>query len=248
MLVSDGKRPKIEKLQKRANLPKYVRVAAIVALCLTILAIGIGFYRAGNHQEFRLKPEHAQLSKDVVAEVNGYERTETDGNVKKFYIKADKARTFTDNHQELENVFLEVFNEESPASDKITAEKAIYIPAENKNFTAYFAGNVNIATRDNLKVKTEQINYTKETETAEADELVEFERENVSGKSFELSNVPVPQLESQKATAGDSLQRSFGALMLSLAEGDRIDMNIPLKQFSIQLTSVDSYAHRATKS
>ncbi len=184
MLVSDAKRPKIEKLQQRANLPKYFRVGAIAGLCVTILAIGIGFYRAGNHTEFRLRQQDAQLSKDVVAEVNGYERTETDGNVKKFYIKADKARTFTDNHQELENVFLEVFNEESPNSDKITAEKAIYIPAENKNFTAYFAGNVNIETRDELKVKTGQIHYTKETETAEADELVEFERENVSGKSF----------------------------------------------------------------
>jgi LPS export ABC transporter protein LptC/lipopolysaccharide transport protein LptA len=184
MLVSDAKRPNIQKLQKRANLPKYFRVGAILAVCLTILAIGIGFYIGRSHTEFRLKPEHAQLSKDVIAEVKGYERTESDGDVKKFYIKADKATTFSDNHQELENVFLQVFDDKSEGSDRITSEKAIYIPAENKNFTAYFAGNVNIETRDSLKVKTAQIVYTKENETAEAEEFVEFERENISGKAF----------------------------------------------------------------
>src|SRR6476661_9089241 len=167
MLVSDAKRPNIQKLQKRANLPKYFRVGAIAALGVTILAIGIGFYLARKNTDFRLKPEHAKLSKDVLAEVNGYERTETDGDIKKFYIKADKATTFTDNHQELENVYLQVFDEIGDKSDRITSEKAIYIPAENKNFTAYFAGTVKIETRDALKVKTAQIVYTKETETAE---------------------------------------------------------------------------------
>jgi LPS export ABC transporter protein LptC len=184
MLVSDAKRPNIQKLQKRADLPKYFRIGAIAALCLTVLAIVIGFIVARKNTDFRLKPEDAKLSKDVVAEINGYERTETEGDLKKFYIKADKATTFTDNHQELKNVYLQVFDDTGEGSDQITSQKAIYIPAENKNFTAYFAGNVNIETRDKLKVKTEQIYYKKETETAEAEGLVEFERENVTGKSF----------------------------------------------------------------
>lgn len=184
MLAPDnGKRPDIQKLQKRAALPKYFRFGAIVALCATVLAIGIGFYLARKNADFRLKPEDAKLSKDVVAQVNGYERMETDGDVKKFYIKADKATTFSDNHQELENVFLQVFDETGEKSDRITSQKAIYIPAENKNFNAYFAGNVNIETRDALKVKTEHIYYKKETEIAEAEELVEFERQNITGKS-----------------------------------------------------------------
>ena len=79
MLVPDGKRPNIKKLQKRANLPKYFRVGAIGALIVTVLAIGIGFYIGRNRSEFRLKPEHAKLSKDVTSEINGYERTETEG-------------------------------------------------------------------------------------------------------------------------------------------------------------------------
>lgn len=178
------KRQDIKKLQSRANLPKYFRFAAVAAVFLTILAVGIGFYLNRNKTEFRLKSEHTQLSKDVVAEVNNYERTETDGEIKKYYIKADRAKTFADNHQELENVFLQVFDETGVNSDQMTAEKAIYIPEENKNFTAYFAGNVNLATRDDLKVKTAQIVYTKSNETAEAEELVEFERGNIKGKSI----------------------------------------------------------------
>ena len=83
----------------------------------------------------------ATLSEDVVAEVNNYERRETENGVLKYYLKADNARTFTDNHQELENVFLQVFDETGETHDTITAEKAVYIPAENKNFNAYFAGN-----------------------------------------------------------------------------------------------------------
>ncbi len=57
-----------------------------------------------------MKSLPATLSKDVVAEVNGYERTETEGDVKKYYIKADKAVTYADNHQDFENIFLQVFD------------------------------------------------------------------------------------------------------------------------------------------
>ena len=72
-----------------------------------------------------MKSLPANLSKDVTAEVNGYERRETEGDVVKYYIKADKATTFTDNHPELENVFLQVFDETGEKSDRIQAAKAI---------------------------------------------------------------------------------------------------------------------------
>ena len=175
---------KIQNFQFRAQMPLLIRVIAIIALAGTIIAIGIGFYRNRNKQEFRMKSLPATLSKDVEAVVTDYERRETDGDVVKYYIKADKATTYTDKHQELENVFLQVFDNTGGASDQIRAQKAIHIPGENKNFTAYFAGDVNIETRDALKVKTEQLTYKKETEIAEAEELIEFSRENVSGKSL----------------------------------------------------------------
>ncbi len=165
-------------------MPVLFRFGAIVMLAFTVLAIGVGFYRARNNPEFRMKGFPTSLSQDVVASINGYERSEMDGDVIKYYIKADKATTFSDNHMELENVFLQVFDESGgTTSDKITAQKAVYIPAENKNFTAYFTGNVNIQTRDSLNIKTALVTYKREDETAVAEEHIEFERENVRGRS-----------------------------------------------------------------
>ncbi|HTK38476.1 MAG TPA: LPS export ABC transporter periplasmic protein LptC [Pyrinomonadaceae bacterium] len=164
-------------------MPQYFRIAAIAALVLTILAAVIGFYRERNKTPFHLKSEHTQLSQDVIAEVNGYERLETDGDIPKYYIKADKATTFSDNHQEMENVYLQVYDQTGTKSDKMSAEKGLYVPEDNKNFTAYLAGNVHIETRDALIVNTPRITYTKATETAEADQNVQFERNNVRGTS-----------------------------------------------------------------
>ncbi len=182
--MSEAKQPNIKKLQRRANLPKYLRAAAISAFVIAVIGIGISFYVYNGKAEFRLKPEHTQLSTNVLAEVSNYERTESEGELKKYYIKADHAKTFTDNHQELEGVYLEVYDDQGVNFDKITADRALYVPEENKNFTGYFAGSVNIETRDALKVKTEQITYTRAKDTAEIEDAVEFERENVKGKSI----------------------------------------------------------------
>ncbi|HKX82665.1 MAG TPA: LPS export ABC transporter periplasmic protein LptC, partial [Pyrinomonadaceae bacterium] len=171
-------------LELRANLPRYFRGIAIGVFALAVVGIGIGFYSASGVKEFRMVGFPTSLSKDVVAEVSGYERRESEGDVVKYYIKADKATTFSDNHQEMENVYLQVFDNDGVRFDQMTAAKAVYIPGENKNFTAYFAGKVNIETRDALKVKTEQVTYKKDIETASADESVEFERDTVSGRAF----------------------------------------------------------------
>lgn len=168
----------------RAKLPQYFRVAAIGALAVTIFAVVAGFYNGRSNSPFRLKSEHAQLSTDVVAEVSGYERLETDGGITKYFIKADHAKTFSDNHQELDNVYLEVYDADGVSNDRMSAESALYIPEENKNFTAYLKGNVQIETREALKVKTSHISYSKASETAEADEAVEFSRDNIRGRSF----------------------------------------------------------------
>jgi LPS export ABC transporter protein LptC/lipopolysaccharide transport protein LptA len=176
---------KTNNFQFRAKLPLIVRGLAVLGLAVTVFAIAFSFYMGRNNHEFRMKGFPAELSSDVVAEVVGYERREVEGDLVKYYIKADKARTFTDNHHELENAFLQVFDETGKKSDKISAAKAIYIPATDgsKHFTAYFAGNVDIETRDALKVETEQLAYNNQTEIADADEYIEFARENVSGKS-----------------------------------------------------------------
>ncbi len=168
----------------RAKLPQYFRFAAIVAIGITIFVVVVGFYREHSKSPFKLKSEHTQLSRDVTADVNGYERLETEDGVAKYYIKADNAKTFADNHQELENVYLETYDNDSVFNNKMTAESALYVPEEDKNFTAYLKGNVQIETREALKIKTNNITYTKKDETVEADEAVEFERDNIRGKSF----------------------------------------------------------------
>ena len=178
-----NKNEQLKKLQSRANLPKYFRIGAVFALVITVVVIVLAFIFT-KRTEFRMTSLPANLSKDAVAEVNQFERRETDDNGNlKYFIKADKATTFSDNHQEMENIYLQVFDETAQNSDIITAEKGMYIPKENKNFDAFFAGNVNIETRDKLKVKTEQLSYKKETEIATAEEYIEFERENVAGNS-----------------------------------------------------------------
>lgn len=177
-------------------MPQVFRYAAATLLGLTVLAVLVGFYRSSQNREFRMLGFPTQLSKDVVASIVGYERREMDGEVAKYYIRADKAVSFADNHQEMENVLLQVFDESGSASDQITAQKAIYVPADDKNFTAYFAGSVTVQTRDSLNIKTEQLTYTKQTEIAAADELVEFERKTLRGKAFGATvNVKAKTLE-----------------------------------------------------
>jgi LPS export ABC transporter protein LptC len=175
--------PKEKAFELRAKLPKYVRYAALGVLGLIVLIVVVGFYRERKNGSFRLRPEDTRLSTDVVAEVNDYRRLETDGDIKKYYITADHAKTFSDNHQELENVYIEVY---SPAgdTDKLKADNALYIPEENRDFRAYLKGNVNIETRDALHITTSNVVYTRKDDTAVADDLVEFERENIKGHSI----------------------------------------------------------------
>ncbi|MBA2619600.1 MAG: LPS export ABC transporter periplasmic protein LptC [Acidobacteria bacterium] len=184
-MAQNIERKNVKSYRLRALTPQIARGLLIVALVATVLAIGVGFYRNRNNKEFRMKSLPTELSKEVVAEISGYERRESDGDIVKYYLKADRAKSFTDNHQELENVFLQVFDDAGASSDKITASRAIYVPAGDgtKNFNAYFSGNVDIETRDALKVKTEQLSYDKASDTAQAEEAIEFARENVTGKA-----------------------------------------------------------------
>lgn len=165
-------------------MPLYFRLGAAAAILVAVIVVVVGFYRERSKAAFQLKSEHTQLSTDVVSEVNGYERLETDDGVTKYLIRAEHAKTFSDNHLELENVYLEVYKPDGVANDKMTAESALYIPEEDKNFSTYLKGNVHIETSDALKIKTNNIAYSRKTEIADIDEAVEFERDNVRGKSF----------------------------------------------------------------
>lgn len=178
---------KISKFQLRAKTPMYFRLAAVAVFALIFIVIGVSFYRNYGKPTFVLKGQMPELSKDVTATVNGYERRESDGDTPKYYVKADHATTYSDNHQELENAYFEVYGKDEKGAlttDKIKSDKAVYVPGENKNFNAYLLGNANIESHDGLKVKADQFHYDKSTEIADTEDPVDFSRENMKGKSI----------------------------------------------------------------
>lgn len=170
-------------LRFRAKLPAYFRVGAIVLLAGLVIAIVFGLFNRRD-PEFRMSGFPTSLSDEVVAVVDGYERREMEGDRVSYYIKASRATTFSDNHQELENIYLEVYAEDGQTADKLSALKSVYVPGEDRKFTAYLAGNVSITTRDSLKIDTEQLTYKQGENVAEGEELIKFERGNISGSSF----------------------------------------------------------------
>lgn len=212
---------KSENFATRANIPRYVRYGAMLILCMLFLVIFGAFLLKGRDKAFRMKGFPTSLSNDVVATVEGYERTEFEGNVRKYYIKADRATTFSDNHQQLTNSYIEVFSEDGERSDKIRADNAIYVPESNKNFTAYLAGSVHFITRDDLEVKTEQVTYSKSSDSAIAEEEVEFTRGNIvgtsSGATVEVisKKITLPEKVEIRQYADASLQGEPSALLRS---------------------------------
>ena len=66
--------------------------------------------------------------------------------------------------------------------------------------------------------------------------------ESVTGKNFDLQQVPEEVLRQQFSTASDELQKSFAGLMLFSANGHEVDMSGLLKSFPVKLTSVDDFA------
>ncbi|MEZ5425701.1 MAG: LPS export ABC transporter periplasmic protein LptC [Pyrinomonadaceae bacterium] len=176
----------IKKLEMRARLPRILGILAAAGLGAIVFIIVLGFYFNFGKEDFRMRgARDLKLSKDVIADIQGYERRETEGDKMKFFIRADRSQTFSDNHQEMDNIYLEVFDDSGEKSDIIRADQAIYIPDKNssKLFTVFLAGDVKVDSRDGLKVETDQLTYKKETEVAEAEEYIEFSRENISGHS-----------------------------------------------------------------
>ncbi|MBV9959489.1 MAG: LPS export ABC transporter periplasmic protein LptC [Acidobacteria bacterium] len=170
----------------RARLPLVMRVLALGLLVAGLIVVGISYYRQRNNTPFRMLGGKPELSTQVVGVVEGYERRIMEGDRLRLYVRAAKDTTFTDNHHEMEDVQLEAY----PAAggdkpDKITAQRAIYIPDQTdpNQASVTFSGNVNIETRDALKAQTDSIVYDQKSEVAETASLITFTRENVSGQS-----------------------------------------------------------------
>ncbi|HSJ05430.1 MAG TPA: SDR family oxidoreductase [Longimicrobiales bacterium] len=69
--------------------------------------------------------------------------------------------------------------------------------------------------------------------------------EEVTGREMSVQHVPVEALRAQYEGATDPLQKSFAGLMLSMADGDAIDMAEPLRHFPLQLRTVRDHLEAA---
>lgn len=66
--------------------------------------------------------------------------------------------------------------------------------------------------------------------------------EKLTGRTFEVDVVPVAAVEQQYRLAPDPIAKTFAALALGVAQGDRIDMTETLRRFPAALRSVGDFA------
>jgi len=66
--------------------------------------------------------------------------------------------------------------------------------------------------------------------------------EEVAGRPFTVSHVPVEALVAQQQAATDDMGRSFAGLMRCYAQGDPIPMDETARTFGVDLTSVRAFA------
>ncbi|MBC7798618.1 MAG: LPS export ABC transporter periplasmic protein LptC [Pyrinomonadaceae bacterium] len=232
----------------RARFPFLLRYVAVAVVALTLIAVAGNYWRSRNNQDFRMKGQNPELTSEITAVVNGYERRVTVGDKLKLLVRADKDTTFADNRHELENVYLENHPNEGDEADIVTAKKAIFTPdaASPDNFVLNFIGDVNFKTRDSLAVQTQQIIYDKTKETAETAELINFTRANLSGnavganlnikeKHLELlSNVEInvaPKNGDEPQVANNSLT-DFGKSAVAIRSG-RASFDQDLARFEL---------------
>lgn len=183
--MQEVRRKRVVSIGWRARLPVVIRVLALAGLVAGIIYVGISYYRNRNNEPFRMRGEAPELSSQVTGVLEGYERRVMDGDRLRMLVRADRDITFSDNHHELEQVHLEIYPKTGDKPDQISAHKAIYLPGENNSNMSriWFAGDVNIETRDTLKAKTEKIEYDQAKEIGETALPLTFERENVSGSA-----------------------------------------------------------------
>jgi LPS export ABC transporter protein LptC len=173
-------RRRISAVDLRARAPLLVRAAALLLLISGGIFVGVSYYKMRHNQRFRLKSEAPALSKEITGIINGYEQRLTKDNRLYLWLRAAKDITYSDGHHELEEVNLQVFSAAGSKPDIIGGSRAIY---DQNTGVIQLNGNVQIETRDALKVKTETISYNQNTEIGDTAAPVTFERENMSGRA-----------------------------------------------------------------
>jgi len=164
----------------RAKVPMITRLVAFALLLSGITIVAISYLKLRNVEKFRAKSEKPELSKEVTAVLEGVEQRVTKDGRLYLLVKASRDITYSDGHHELENISLAVYPPEGETPDHISAARAVYQPETS---LISFNGNVNIETKEKLKVGTESLSFDRTSGVAQTDSPVFFERENVSGTS-----------------------------------------------------------------
>ncbi|MEP6708183.1 MAG: LPS export ABC transporter periplasmic protein LptC, partial [Pyrinomonadaceae bacterium] len=174
------RRKRISAVDLRARFPVFTRVVALFILVGGLVFVGISIYRLRNNQPFRLRSGSPELSKEITGRIEGFDQRITRGDRLFLWLRAASDTTFADGHHELDKVQLEVYPPTGDKPDRITADRSVY---DQQHGVITFNGNVNVETRDALKVKTETLAYNQNTEIGETAAPLSFERENVSGQA-----------------------------------------------------------------
>ncbi len=174
------RRKRISAVDLRARFPVITRVLALLILIGGLVFVGVSIYRLRNNQPFRLRSGSPELSKEITGRIEGFDQRITKGDRLFLWLRAASDITYADGHHELEKVQLEIYPPTGDKPDRITADRSIY---DQQHEIITFNGNVNIETRDALKVKTETMAYNQNTEIGETAAPLSFERENVSGQA-----------------------------------------------------------------
>jgi LPS export ABC transporter protein LptC/lipopolysaccharide transport protein LptA len=178
--MQEIRRRKVAGLGLRIAAPKLGRALALLLLVAGIVAVAVSYWRLKDNTTFRLRPGQAQLSNEVVGVIDNLEHREMKGERLWVLLKADKDVKYSDGHHQLENVYLEVYPDQGDRPDKIISRQTL---TNEDNTQFLFTGDVQIETRDSLKVRAESVEYEVKTEAANITTPVTFERENIAGRS-----------------------------------------------------------------
>src|SRR5436853_3616964 len=174
------RRKRISAVDLRARVPAIARGLALFLLVGGVIFVGVSYYKMRHNTPFRMKSETPALSKEITGIIEGYERRMTKGDRLYLWLRAARDVSYADGHHELEQVNLQVFPPAGDKPDQIISDRSIY---DEKTGLLQFNGNVQIETRDALKVKTDSVLFHQDTKIAETNAPMTFERQNVSGQA-----------------------------------------------------------------
>jgi LPS export ABC transporter protein LptC len=178
--MQEVRRRKVTWLGARTVAPKFVRVLALFLLACGVAAVVISYWHLKDRTQFRLRPGQAQLSTEVVSDIRNLEHREMKDEKLWVVLKADRDIQYSDGHHQLENVHLEVYPDEGDKPDTINSQKTL---TNEDNTQFLFTGDVQIETHDELKAKSESVEYDLKSGVGNMTSAVTFERENVSGRA-----------------------------------------------------------------